>query len=157
MKLSTYTLLISATQAIRMEIDPPQPPTDPQQLQCQYNMVPPLMGEEEQEPKYTCDRAEDSEQPALEEGQEDMCLQLITKEDCERGSLLQDEEIEAPVSEPIIPPTVGGDQPQGDEIAPETKEGDEVAPETKQGDETTDGSTVDIPDEEKLFNTTIGF
>ena len=101
MKFSTYTLLISATQAIRMEADPqptdPQPTDneEPQALKCQAIEQPPLEGDGDQPKFFTCNRLEDPEQPEpLAEGEEDMCLKLITKEDCERGRVLTAEEIE---------------------------------------------------------------
>ena len=74
---------------------------------------------EGEEPKWTCKKMEDPEQPEpLAEGEEDMCLKLTTKEDCERGSI-----------EPEIAPVVGGDETtaEGDEVPPPA-EGDEVPP-----------------------------
>ena len=95
MKLSTYTLLISATQAIRMEPLDSKPPgaegpdgteviaEESQGLKCQLVFKFP-----EEEPICQLQEA-----PA--EGETDMCAELIDDKDCLRGRVLTQEEIDA--------------------------------------------------------------
>ena len=93
MKLSTYTLLISATQAIRMEVVPETEETtmDQEGLKCQFVFVDENVG-------ALCSLIE------VIEGEEDMCAKLKTKEDCLRGRVLGEGEIEEEI------PAVGGEE-----------------------------------------------
>ena len=117
MKLSTYTLLISATAAIRMEMDPATETTEEktEALECQFILVSP---EEGAICKLLVEAAE---------GEEDPCNKLKSKEDCEKGMAAEGEQV------------VGGDEvPEGEttdeKVDEEIKEGEEpldIDPEQK--------------------------
>ena len=70
MKLSTYTLLISATQAVRMEVVPEtEEIIEEEALKCQFVFVDENVG-------ALCSLIE-----AAVEGEEDMCAKLKSKEE----------------------------------------------------------------------------
>lgn len=95
MKLSTYTLLISATQAIRMRVEPEQENTT---AMCQW-----VAPEGPEAVGASCQSVQ-----AVVEGETDKCLELKNIIDCEAGKVTEQQGGEIPVSE-IIPATGEGE------------------------------------------------